>query len=386
MSIRLTLFRQILDDLASAQISSWYHDAMPLIALHSSYPNSLPLLHAMVKSPATSKEEKIGIFEQMRKLSPTNITAMDEYAFLLARTGKSPCPAPVSQALSSLSYELLRVSAASPIPWTAMALFIISPLAPLNPLTMLPSLQYPEVANVPPQQNFCPPRHTVDSTQDGEQVALALSFVEKSLALSPTPTAFLVRAQILLRSPGRERDALVSLKKCAASSPPDSLREALAQGTVTCLLKLNLHREALASARSTEAVELVGICMSHMGAKYRAKAKEELREGLGAGGVVAGLCLAQLFIAEGLADESREVLQNCMGAGYDWWVHTKLGVVSVLAEQLDDALTHYHTAIATDGAEIASEEAREGLELLEKGDEGEGEENGDMDMEDEEGY
>ena len=104
--------------------------------------------------------------------------------------------------------------------------------------------------------------------------------------------------------------------------------------------------------------------------------QENLRKHIADGNIdVAALCLAQLFISENLPAEAVAVLGECLGVGHDSYVHTKLGVACVLLEEFEEALAHYHTAIAIDGE---AKEALEGLEMLEKGMRGEQEEGEDM--------
>lgn len=218
-----------------------------------------------------------------------------------------------------------------------------------------------------------------------EQLDLALSFVEKGIALSPTALGFLLRAKVLLRSPNREQEALGSLKKCAAANPSGAVKEACLEETVGCLLRLGETMEALATAKLTRggpSGALAGIVYSHMQGRYAGKAVDLLTRSVKAGEVgLNALVLAQVHIAQGDAEAAAAVLRACLGAGgMDAYVHTKLGVCCAMAGAEQESLTYYHSALAI---ETDCAEAKEGLECLERG-EGEGGDDEDDSMGDDE--
>jgi hypothetical protein len=147
-----------LSALGASLVSAWYGDPVLLATLSDQFPQSVPLLRARLEAEP-DKGGKVQILEAIRKLQPSNLHQMDEYAYLLYETNPTPPLSAAASAnndlpsvLSALSYSLLKISASSPVPWSAMALFILSPLPPCSPLALLPTLDYEENPKIPDQR------------------------------------------------------------------------------------------------------------------------------------------------------------------------------------------------------------------------------------------
>jgi tetratricopeptide (TPR) repeat protein len=369
---------QKLDELGMSTIRGWYGDAHDLAKVYDKYRsqgNSSEFLIKSMLDVTDDAQSCKALYEELRATRDTVVEGMGWYGWLLYDESNVPSSVDVSNRLSELAYDLVRVNASCAEAWVVMGLFILSPLERYDVLSVVPKLGYSNnEEGVAPDQSV---NLGNGKERNVQQLELALKMIDKSLALSPSPAAFLARAIALLML-GKDGQAVVAIKKCVmgGSGVPKCADRSVQNAYVTILIRNGMVREALSFGKSAERSDLMGVCLAHLGGKYKAKALSVLmacsREGGGGDeGTVGDVVLAQLLISENRLMESARVLEKCLGLGIDWYVHAKMGVCYVLMvpQQIDKALKCYQTAIS-----LGSAEAVDGLEKLEGGmqdDEGE---------------
>ncbi|XP_075487665.1 anaphase-promoting complex subunit 7-like isoform X3 [Primulina tabacum] len=191
---------------------------------------------------------------------------------------------------------------------------------------------------------------------------------EKSLRIDERHVAGYIMKGNLFLSINRPEAAVVAYRGAQELRP--DLRSY--QGLVRSYLALSKIKEALFVAReamkpmpqSAKALKLVGdVHASSSSGREKAKKFYESALRLEPGFLGAALALAELHVQEGRNGDAASLLQGFLKDWADDSLHAKLAQVFAATSMLQEALSHYQAALRINPL---SDDARKGLERLEK--------------------
>uniref|UniRef100_A0A7S2WJE0 Anaphase-promoting complex subunit 7 n=1 Tax=Rhizochromulina marina TaxID=1034831 RepID=A0A7S2WJE0_9STRA len=313
--------------------------------LDNMFPNNLPsMLHlGLLHLDADRLDEAQYFFNKARVTDPSNLEMMDHYALLLHLRGD------VAE-LNRLAHDLLCASEMRPEPWVALSLH-------------------------------------AECQGDRDR---ALQYVDKAIDLGPSCVlGHLVKGEIMLKI-GKPDLAIMSFFR--AKENRKELR--CYHGLVEAYLDASKFKEASVTAReaisnlpgNATAVALLGRVLATASTQHpdKDRARKLFAQALELDPrcVEATIGLVDLHLRNREFDQCVELLEAALQDQNQASLHAKLGDVLALQQRYSEALEHYHTAISLN-PDI--EEAKEGLERLEKRmrgidpDHGEDEDGADMD-------
>ncbi|XP_075487663.1 anaphase-promoting complex subunit 7-like isoform X1 [Primulina tabacum] len=286
------------------------------------FPNNIHILLEMAKVKAVigKNDEAILDFEKVRSVDPHLVTYMDEYAMLLKLKSDN-------FKLNKLVHDLLNIDPKRPEVFVALSVL-----------------------------------------WEKKDERGALSYVEKSLRIDERHVAGYIMKGNLFLSINRPEAAVVAYRGAQELRP--DLRSY--QGLVRSYLALSKIKEALFVAReamkpmpqSAKALKLVGdVHASSSSGREKAKKFYESALRLEPGFLGAALALAELHVQEGRNGDAASLLQGFLKDWADDSLHAKLAQVFAATSMLQEALSHYQAALRINPL---SDDARKGLERLEK--------------------
>ncbi|XP_075477807.1 anaphase-promoting complex subunit 7 [Primulina tabacum] len=286
------------------------------------FPNNIHILLEMAKVKAVigKNDEAILDFEKVRSIDPYLVTYMDEYAMLLKLKSDY-------SKLNKLVHDLLNIDPTRPEVFVALSVL-----------------------------------------WEKKDERGALSYVEKSIRIDERHVAGYIMKGNLFLSMNRPEAAVIAYRGAQELRP--DLRSY--QGLVRSYLALSKIKEALYAAReamkampqSAKALKLVGDvhASSNSGREKACKFYESALR-LEPGFLGAALALAELHVQEGRNGDAVSLLQRYLKDWADDSLHAKLAQVFAATNMLQEALSHYQAALRINPL---SDDARKGLERLEK--------------------
>ncbi|XP_034685452.1 anaphase-promoting complex subunit 7 [Vitis riparia] len=286
------------------------------------FPNNIHILLEIAKVEAIigKNDEAIMNFEKARSIDPHIITYMDEYAMLLMIKSDH-------LKLNKLVHDLLSIDPTRPEVFVALSV-----------------------------------------VWERKEERGALSYAEKSIRIDERHIPGYIMKGNLYLSMNRPDAAVVAFRGAQELKP--DLRSY--QGLVRSYLALSKIKEALYVAReamkampqSAKALKLVGdVHASNSGGREKAKKFYESALRLEPGYLGAALALAELHVMEGRTGDAISLLERYLKDWADDSLHVKLAQVFAATNMLQDALSHYQSALRINAQ---NEAAKKGLERLEK--------------------
>ncbi|XP_030975923.1 anaphase-promoting complex subunit 7 [Quercus lobata] len=286
------------------------------------FPNNIHLLLEIAKIEAIigKNEEAIMNFEKARLIDPYVVTYMDEYAILLKTKSDYT-------KLNKLAHDLLSID-------------------PTRPEVFV----------------------TLSVLWERKDERGALSYADRSIRIDERHIPGHIMKGNLLLTAKRAEAAVVAFRSAQELRP--DIRSY--QGLVQSYLVLSKTKEALYAAReamkampqSAKALKLVGdVHASNSGGREKAKKFYESALRLEPGYLGAALALAELHVIEGRNGDAVSLLERYLKDWADDSLHVKLAQVFAATNMLQDALSHYHSALRINPQ---NEAAKKGLERLEK--------------------
>ncbi|KAJ9700096.1 hypothetical protein PVL29_005768 [Vitis rotundifolia] len=286
------------------------------------FPNNIHILLEIAKVEAIigKNDEAIMNFEKARSIDPHIITYMDEYAMLLMIKSDH-------LKLNKLVHDLLSIDPTRPEVFVALS-----------------------------------------AVWERKEERGALSYAEKSIRIDERHIPGYIMKGNLYLSMNRPEAAVVAFRGAQELKP--DLRSY--QGLVRSYLALSKIKEALYVAReamkampqSAKALKLVGdVHASNSGGREKAKKFYESALRLESGYLGAALALAELHVMEGRTGDAISLLERYLKDWADDSLHVKLAQVFAATNMLQDALSHYQSALRINAQ---NEAAKKGLERLEK--------------------
>ncbi|XP_050240151.1 anaphase-promoting complex subunit 7 [Quercus robur] len=303
--------------------SNDYKGGLELFAdLLQRFPNNIHLLLEIAKIEAIigKNEEAIMNFEKVRLIDPYVVTYMDEYAILLKTKSDYT-------KLNKLAHDLLSID-------------------PTRPEVFV----------------------TLSVLWERKDERGALSYADRSIRIDERHIPGHIMKGNLLLTAKRAEAAAVAFRSAQELRP--DIRSY--QGLVQSYLVLSKTKEALYAAReamkampqSAKALKLVGdVHASNSGGREKAKKFYESALRLEPGYLGAALALAELHVIEGRNGDAVSLLERYLKDWADDSLHVKLAQVFAATNMLQDALSHYQSALRINPQ---NEAAKKGLERLEK--------------------
>ncbi|KAK4586830.1 hypothetical protein RGQ29_023838 [Quercus rubra] len=303
--------------------SNDYKGGLELFAdLLQRFPNNIHLLLEIAKIEAIigKNEEAIMNFEKARLIDPYVVTYMDEYAILLKTKSDYT-------KLNKLAHDLLSID-------------------PTRPEVFV----------------------TLSVLWERKDAREALSYADRSIRIDERHIPGHIMKGNLLLTAKRAEAAVVAFRSAQELRP--DIRSY--QGLVQSYLVLSKTKEALYAAReamkampqSAKALKLVGdVHASNSGGREKAKKFYESALRLEPGYLGAALALAELHVIEGRNGDAVSLLERYLKDWADDSLHVKLAQVFAATNMLQDALSHYQSALRINPQ---NEAAKKGLERLEK--------------------
>lgn len=303
--------------------SNDYKGGLELFAdLLQRFPNNIHLLLEIAKIEAIigKNEEAIMNFEKARLIDPYVVTYMDEYAILLKTKSDYT-------KLNKLAHDLLSID-------------------PTRPEVFV----------------------TLSVLWERKDERGALSYADRSIRIDERHIPGHIMKGNLLLTAKRAEAAAVAFRSAQELRP--DIRSY--QGLVQSYLVLSKTKEALYAAReamkampqSAKALKLVGdVHASNSGGREKAKKFYESALRLEPGYLGAALALAELHVIEGRNGDAVSLLERYLKDWADDSLHVKLAQVFAATNMLQDALSHYQSALRINPQ---NEAAKKGLERLEK--------------------
>ncbi|KAL4642838.1 hypothetical protein ACB092_02G048800 [Castanea dentata] len=302
--------------------SNDYKGGLELFAdLLQRFPNNIHLLLEIAKIEAIigKNEEAIIDFEKVRLIDPYVVTYMDEYAILLKTKSDYT-------KLNKLANDLLSIDPTRPEVFVTLSVLW-------------------------------------EKDERG-----ALSYAERSIRIDERHIPGHIMKGNLLLTAKRAEAAVVAFRSAHELRP--DIRSY--QGLVQSYLVLSKTKEALHAAReamkampqSAKALKLVGdVHASNSGGREKAKKFYESALRLEPGYLGAALALAELHVIEGRNGDAVSLLERYLKDWADDSLHVKLAQVFAATNLLQDALSHYQSALRINPQ---NEAAKKGLDRLEK--------------------
>nr|XP_023889823.1 anaphase-promoting complex subunit 7 [Quercus suber] len=286
------------------------------------FPNNTHLLLEIAKIEAIigKNEEAVMNFEKARLIDPYIVTYMDEYAILLKTKSDYT-------KLNKLANDLLSID-------------------PTRPEVFV----------------------TLSVLWERKDERGALSYAERSIRIDERHIPGHIMKGNLSLTAKRAETAVVAFRSAQELRP--DIRSY--QGLVQSYLVLSKTKEALYAAReamkampqSAKALKLVGdVHASNSGGREKAKKFYESALRLEPGYLGAALALAELHVIEGRNGDAVSLLERYLKDWADDSLHVKLAQVFAATNMLQDALSHYQSALRINPQ---NEAAKKGLERLEK--------------------
>lgn len=285
--------------------SNDYKGGLELFAdLLQRFPNNTHLLLEIAKIEAIigKNEEAVMNFEKARLIDPYVVTYMDEYAILLKTKSDYT-------KLSKLANDLLSID-------------------PTRPEVFV----------------------TLSVLWERKDERGALSYAERSIRIDERHIPGHIMKGNLLLTAKRAEAAAVAFRSAQELRP--DIRSY--QGLVQSYLVLSKTKEALYAAReamkampqSAKALKLVGdVHASNSGGREKAKKFYESALRLEPGYLGAALALAELHVIEGRNGDAVSLLERYLKDWADDSLHVKLAQVFAATNMLQDALSHYQSAL-----------------------------------------
>eukprot|EP00258_Populus_trichocarpa_P049949 XP_024465968.1 anaphase-promoting complex subunit 7 isoform X2 [Populus trichocarpa] len=303
--------------------SNDYKGGLDLFAeLLQRFPHNIHVLLEIAKVQAIigKNDEALMNFEKVRSIDPYIVTYMDEYAMLLKTKGDF-------SKLNKLVHDLLSIDPTRPEVFVALSVL-----------------------------------------WEKKDERGALSYAEKSTRIDERHILGYIMKGTLLLSLKRPEAAVIAFR--GAQELRADLRSY--QGLVHSYLAFSKIKEALHAAReamkampqSAKALKLVGdVHASNSGGREKAKKFYESALRLEPGYLGAALALAELHVIEGRNGDAVSLLERYLKDWADDSLHVKLAQVFAATNMLQEAMSHYQSALRINPQ---NEAAKKGLERLEK--------------------
>nr|XP_034895749.1 anaphase-promoting complex subunit 7-like isoform X2 [Populus alba] len=319
----ISLFLQRYVEAQCCIASNDYKGGLDLFAeLLQRFPHNIHLLLEIAKVQAIigKNDEALMNFEKVRSIDPYIVTYMDEYAMLLKTKGDF-------SKLNKLVHDLLSIDPTRPEVFVALSVL-----------------------------------------WEKKDERGALSYAEKSTRIDERHVLGYIMKGTLLLSLKRPEAAVIAFR--GAQELRADLRSY--QGLVHSYLAFSKIKEALHAAReamkampqSAKALKLVGdVHASNSGGREKAKKFYESALRLEPGYLGAALALAELHVIEGRNGDAVSLLERYLKDWADDSLHVKLAQVFAATNMLQEAMSHYQSALRINPQ---NEAAKKGLERLEK--------------------
>ncbi|XP_052312257.1 anaphase-promoting complex subunit 7 isoform X2 [Populus trichocarpa] len=319
----ISLFLQRYVEAQCCIASNDYKGGLDLFAeLLQRFPHNIHVLLEIAKVQAIigKNDEALMNFEKVRSIDPYIVTYMDEYAMLLKTKGDF-------SKLNKLVHDLLSIDPTRPEVFVALSVL-----------------------------------------WEKKDERGALSYAEKSTRIDERHILGYIMKGTLLLSLKRPEAAVIAFR--GAQELRADLRSY--QGLVHSYLAFSKIKEALHAAReamkampqSAKALKLVGdVHASNSGGREKAKKFYESALRLEPGYLGAALALAELHVIEGRNGDAVSLLERYLKDWADDSLHVKLAQVFAATNMLQEAMSHYQSALRINPQ---NEAAKKGLERLEK--------------------